>query len=244
MTTTELFDSSPATFPELDTIVYLTGVSTELSREAHRTDLGLLVTPRSSVHRQIEHYELFGADNGLYTERHPTKGFVFDADAWLRWLAALPLNGALFACLPDVLDWYIDPETGDAIPFGNLEATIERSARYVDAVRDLGFPVAVVAQDGLASLEELPFDVDAVFLGGSDGYKLGPTAAGLIREAREAGKWTHVGRVNSFKRLDYSHAIGADSADGTFLRFGRKGENYPRLTGWLDTLATQARPTF
>ncbi len=38
--------------------------------------------------------------------------------------------------------------------------------------------------------------LDALFVGGSTYFKLGPTAAGLVREAKRRGLWTHMGRVN------------------------------------------------
>jgi hypothetical protein len=238
---------APALFPELTNIAYLTGATTPLTEAAGREDLGLLVTPLNSVHKKAGHYGLIGADNGIFGLSKQGRPFV--ASTWLRWLEALPRDGVLFAALPDVLDWYVD---GVRIPadvkapkgaycVGRLEDTLELSALYADVVRDLGFPVAIVAQDGLGSLAEVGFEVDAVFVGGSDDYKLGPKAAGLVAEAREAGKWTHVGRVNSFKRLAYCHGIGADSADGTYIRFGPT-ENFGKVIGWLDRLADVPRP--
>jgi hypothetical protein len=216
-------------FPELGRIAYLTGCSTELTRAADRPELGLLVTPASSVHRQIGHYELWAADNGCYVESKA--GRPFDAERWLRWLEALPRERCLFVALPDVLEWHeID---GKRVPVGNLEATLERSARYVDHVRELGFPVALVAQDGLESLDQIPFEVDAIFVGGSDAYKLGPQVRALVAEAKAAGKWVHVGRVNGGGRFQYCAEIGADSADGTVLAFGPE-KNWPRVISWLD----------
>lgn len=238
----------PPTFPAIGNTVYLTGVSTRLTEGAHRADLGLLVTPANSIHRKIEHYATWGADNGRFAESK--QGRAFDPDRWLSWLWKLPTAGNVFAALPDVLDWYwhdADGELhkaapGQAVPkgvkafcVGDLERTIAQSAPYVDTVRNLGFPVAIVAQDGLEDLGQLPFEVDAVFVGGSDQYKLGGAAAGLIASARAAGKWTHVGRVNSYKRLAYAQTVGAHSADGTFVGFAPT-ENYGRLTGWLDQL--------
>ncbi len=216
---------------------YLTGCSTELTRQAGRPDLGLLVTPATSLHLQIPSYGSWGADNGCYSESK--KGRPFDGDAWLRWLERLPQAGCLFAALPDVLEWFVDPETGRDFCVGNLEATLERSERYADRVRSLGLPVALVAQDGLLELAQIPFEVDALFVGGSDGYKLGPDAAALVGEAGDAGLWTHIGRVNSYKRMAYCASIGADSADGTFVGFAPR-ENYGRMIGWLDRLAEQA----
>lgn len=209
---------------------YLTGVSTPVTREAHRNDLGLLVTPASAIHRQLHHYETWGADNGCYVESKA--GRPFDPDRWMKWLAALPRRDAAFVALPDVLEW---PEGPDGMPRGNLDATLERSARYVDFVRGLGMAPALVAQDGLRDLSQVPFQVDGIFVGGSDFYKLGPDAARVLGQARERGLWTHVGRVNSFGRLAYCDDLGADSADGTYIQ-ACPSTNGPKVLGWLDKL--------
>ena len=53
-----------------------------------------------------------------------------------------------------------------------------------------------------------------------------------MAEAKARLKWVHMGRVNSLRRLRYASAIGCDSADGTYLRFG-PDVNLPTLQGWL-----------
>jgi hypothetical protein len=221
-------------------ITYLTGCSTEHTRTAGRDDLGLLATPASSVAKQIEHYTAGGgwaADNGCFAE---TAARPFDRARWLDWLAELAdLNAVMgeersiletcrFAVLPDVV--------GDPV------ATWERSAPWVDLVREMGYPVAIVAQDGLEALPDLVELVlehaDVLFLGGSTEWKLGPGAAELTRRAKAAGLAVHMGRVNSLKRLRYAESIGCDSADGTFVGFAPE-ENVRRLFGWLDELALE-----
>lgn len=214
--------------------MYLTGVSTPLTKAAGRPDLGLLVTPANSIHLQIPHYATYGADNGCFVASK--KGRGFDSEKWLRWLEKLPTAGCAFATLPDVLEWFTNPDTGSEYCVGNLDATLELSARYADHVRELGLPVALVAQDGLERLDQIPFEIDALFIGGSDDYKLGATAAALVSEAVSEELWVHVGRVNSFKRLAYCDSIGATSADGTFIGFAPT-ENYGRVLGWFDKLA-------
>lgn len=220
--------------------MYLTGVSTDLTREEGRAELGVLVTPASGLHAQTGNYDWFGADNGRYVESK--RGLAFDPDAWLTWLDRLDRNRCLFAALPDVLHWLKDDD-GKDFCVGDLDATLTQSAEYVDTVKAMGFAVALVAQDGLRSLAQVPFAVDALFIGGSDEYKLGEDVRALVAEARELGLWVHVGRVNSKKRIRYSASIGADSADGTFLRFCRKSEKahqHGRMMRWLDALLDDA----
>lgn len=246
--------AGPAYFPELDTVLYLTGVSTTEARAAGRENLGVLVQPGNSTHVDVENgsFRLFGADNGFYglgSKADPTpEQEVAATERWLRWLVSTvaPLgNSCLFATVPDVLRW-IELD-GRRIPVGDAEGTLARYGRLAAVVRKLGLPAALVAQDGLeldgdelvAGSERVSWDdVDVIFVGGSDAYKLGPDARRVCEEARRRGKWVHVGRVNSWKRIalvrDY-----ADSVDGTFLGFGPRA-NWPRLEGWLDRLELDA----
>jgi hypothetical protein len=69
-------------------------------------------------------------------------------------------------------------------------------------------------------------------------WKLGEAARDLTTQASVRGKWVHMGRVNSLKRLRYAEMIGCDSVDGTYLTFA-PDENLPRLLGWLRDLDTQ-----
>lgn len=222
---------------------YLTGVSSPLTREAARWDLGMLISPANSTHRQVAHYELVGADNGCFVESK--KGIPFDADRWLTWLRKTDPAKLLWAALPDVLKWVtIDtPKGPQRIPVGDKDATIERGGRYVDTLCELGYTPALVAQDGLVQLDEVPWisQVGAVFIGGSDEYKLGPVAADIVRQANERGLWTHAGRVNSWMRLNYFHKMETDSADGTYL-FRAPKVCYPKLIDWLDRLSEDPWP--
>ena len=59
-----------------------------------------------------------------------------------------------------------------------------------------------------------------------------------MREARLLGKWVHVGRVNSWRRIHHAAIWGADSVDGTYLAFGPRA-NGARLTRWLEGLGAQ-----
>ena len=237
------------------TPVYLTGVSTSDARQSDRRDLGLLISPANSTHRDVDSFPMFAADNGFYglgAKSDPTPELEAEAIArWRTWIAGVvaPLRErCLFVTIPDVLRWItVD---GRRIPVGDAEATLARFHVHAAEARSFGLPVALVLQDGIeleadglvAGDERVTWsDVDAVFVGGSDDFKLGPVAEAICREARRRGLWAHVGRVNSWKRLARVRGY-SDSVDGTFLRFGRKGENFPRLTAWLDRLAGEPEP--
>lgn len=153
----------------------------------------------------------WAADNGCFGAGYPGD------DAWLAWLTANSPDGCLFATAPDVV--------------GDAAATLERSAPHLPAIRDLGYPAALVAQDGLTE-GATPWDeLDALFIGGTTAWKLGPDAAALVAVAKRRGKHVHMGRVNSRRRWQYAEHIGCDSVDGTYLTFG-PDVNLPRLLGW------------
>jgi len=180
----------------------------EVADALNRYRIGLMCQPASNKPRAGW---IWAADNGCFSDK-------WDETKWLRWLRLPhPRSGCLFATVPDVV--------GDAV------ATAERFARYVDTVREAGYPVAFVAQDGLTD-DLLPWDdFDCLFVGGSTEFKMGD-AFGWADEARDRGKWVHVGRVNSWSRYK-AWASHAHSCDGTFLAFGPR-KNLPRLLRWLD----------
>lgn len=137
-----------------------------------------------------------------------------DNDAFLAWderlframlrrvsRGALYLEACLFVAVPDVV--------------GDAKATVARFWEWRDEVAGMGFPVALVGQDGAENLD-LPWDAfDAFFVGGGTAWKLSTAAADLCAEAKRRGKWVHMGRVNTRRRLRIAFDAGADSVDGT-----------------------------
>jgi hypothetical protein len=159
------------------------------------------------------------ADNSVFAGKYPGDG------AYLEWLAGLPnKHQCRFAVAPDVVC--------------DHEATLNRSLPMLGPVRRAAGRVAFVAQNG-ATPSWVPWPLfDALFLGGDDDWKLGQDARDLVRSAKRQGKWVHMGRVNSLKRLRYADSIGCDSADGTYLRFG-PDINLPAVLGWLRAVNDQ-----
>lgn len=193
-------------------MIYLANPSSPAILDAMRAGLiGFIDTPAQGNKRPPG--VVWCADNGCYG-----KGYPGDT-AWLAWLATNAADGVtcLFATAPDVV--------------GAAAATLTRSAPHLPAIRALGYPAALVAQNGLENLE-VPWETfDVLFIGGSTEWKLGPAAHGLIAQAKAHGKWVHMGRVNSERRYRYAHEIGCDSVDGTFLTFG-PDVNLPKLLAW------------
>lgn len=164
------------------------------------------------------------ADNGCYGSGWP--GY----EAWYAWLTrnAADAPTCLFATAPDVV--------------ANAWATEARSRPWLPRVRDLGDPVAYVAQDGMEySSWDLWDEIDCLFIGGSTEWKLSPEAATLARCAASYGKWVHLGRCNSFKRYAYAwDECHADSVDGTYLTFG-PDKNLPNVLNWRRQMEMRAR---
>jgi hypothetical protein len=157
------------------------------------------------------------ADNAVFAGNYPG-----DA-AYLAWLAERADRAAWcrFVVAPDVV--------------ADAAATLALSLPMLPRIRALGFPAALVAQDGLEDLD-VPWDAfDCLFIGGSTEWKLGTAARRLTAEAKRRGKWVHMGRVNSRQRLLYAAQIGCDSVDGTYLAFGPE-RNLPTLLSWLREL--------
>jgi hypothetical protein len=180
--------------------------------------LGQIITPASGNRLIDDVY--WCADNAAFAGRYPGD------DRYLAWLSARATHArrCAFATAPDVVF--------------DAAATLARSLPMLERIRAAGYPVALVAQDGLQPAQ-IPFDcIDALFLGGSTSWKLGPAAADLAAHARHHGKWVHMGRVNSLVRLQHAQAIGCHSVDGTHLAYG-PDRKLRELLGWLTVLSSR-----
>lgn len=214
-------------------MIYLTGATNAADEpDLAAAGIGLMIQPGNSYHLRIDAYPWWAADNGCFAAR-------WDEDRWMRWLEAVPSRDrCLFAVAPDV--------------YPSATATLERSLPFFPIIRELGYPVALVAQDG-AELLDLPWeDFDALFLGGEakhPEWKTSIEAERLARRARSLGKWVHMGRVNSLGRLDRARQMGCNSADGTRLKYQRRrqaidsgeerlGRGVTELAAWSDWLAS------
>jgi hypothetical protein len=238
-------------------VLYVANPSTSRIRAVMSSgQLGCIITPKQGNH--LPAGCLWLADNGCGPDKNGLPGTGYPGDE--RYLGLLQdlwdeegsdfcdpdTSGALFAAAPDVL--------------ADAAATLRRSSRMLGWIRHIGFPAALVAQNGLEHLTVPWDDFDVLFLGGSAecvpcGYvrtgadrdltrcpycqallaewKLGAAARELVREAKRRDLWVHMGRVNSLKRLRYAALIGCDSADGTYLVRTRNPDKYlPVVLGW------------
>jgi len=174
-------------------------------------EIGMMCTPAEG--RDPLDGVPWGADNGCFGKGYPGSA------AWRAWLGRLAEHAdrCLWASAPDVV--------------GDAAATLDRSRPHLPTIRALGFPPALVAQDGLERLT-VPWDeFDVLFLGGSTEWKLGPAAGELVADALAHRKRVHMGRVNSRRRWSYAEHLGCHTVDGTFLAFA-PDTNLRRLLSW------------
>jgi hypothetical protein len=177
----------------------VSGATVVVNEHRGHPNLGLLAVPKAG--NAPEHYQgwRWAADNGAFDG--------FNESLFLRMLDKLSdVPGCLFLACPDVV--------------ADAAATLCLFEEWAPRLAD--WPLALVAQDGLTS-DMVPWDqISCLFVGGSTTWKLGAEAAGLVDEANTRGKWTHMGRVNTFRRIDYALALNCDSIDGTnWSRYSR-----------------------
>jgi len=136
----------------------------------------------------------WAADNGAFGN--------FDPRAFVQMLGHVSGKpGCLWVAAPDVVC--------------DAAATLRLFDKWEPVLRELGFPVALVAQNGIGETA-IPWDrLDCLFLGGDDAFKLGAEGRAVAIDAKRRGKLLHMGRVNSLERIRYALSIGCDSFDGT-----------------------------
>lgn len=176
-------------------------------------NLGVLLTPDICRPSNLELIEgaPWAADNSAFAN--------FDPANFCRFIGHIArLSGCLWVTAPDVV--------ADAV------ATLARFNIWQPILAELGLPVAFVAQDGCEQLD-IPWGrLRCLFVGGTTEFKESEAARDLIHEAKRRGRWVHVGRVNSKRRIEMVAEWGADSIDGS--GFGKwAATQIPRALRWM-----------
>jgi len=202
-------------------VILVSGATTTVRRYRGIDGLGVLFEP-AGAHDPLNSFWpgcVSAADNGAFSN--------FDANAFTEMLGKLRGIPLKFVTAPDVV--------------GDAKETLRRYRLWESMIRSHGFPVALVGQDGL-TVPEVPWDsIDAFFIGGSTEWKLSREARTLAGYAKARGKWVHMGRVNSRKRIHYAESIGCDSIDGTC--FSKWSDVYvPKGLGWIAPMPLWREP--
>lgn len=172
-------------------MLLVSGATRTVARLADSAHLGQLMRPGNGNSPGTLPW---AADNGAFAG--------FDADAFIGMLRRFETTpGCMWVTAPDVV--------------GDSRATLDLFDAWEEVIHGHGFPVAFVAQDGLTP-REVPWGrCEALFIGGSTEWKLGPVAEACTRVARAAGLRVHMGRVNTIRRMRVAYGWGVDSIDGT-----------------------------
>lgn len=177
-------------------ILLVSGATASRRRYLGHPRLGWLRTPRNgnSVAGIVASGVQWACDNDCFQRLNRTAYLTM-----LRQVSDQPR--LLWVATPDVV--------------ADAAATLTRFRLWAPALRYRKVPIAFVAQDGQEHLP-VPWDrIACLFIGGSTKWKLGSQAERLIYEAHDRGKWVHVGRVNTLKRMWWFSSLPVDSIDGT-----------------------------
>jgi hypothetical protein len=161
-------------------------------------NLGVLICPRAG-NVAPERGTVWAADNSAFSG--------FDDVIFSQMLRKIEgRDDCRFVTAPDVV--------------GDHEETLKLWDTWADKIKGYGLPPAFVAQDGCMP-DMVPWsEARAVFIGGTTRYKLGEAAAAIVSEGNRRNIWTHIGRVNTARRILYAAALGTRSVDGSgFSRF-------------------------
>lgn len=195
-------------------ILLVSGATSYLRNER----IGHLIVPRqwndpSSLELQPG---LWAMDNGAFSG--------FDAGAFVRMLERFyTYEGCLFVSCPDVV--------------ADAASTLALWPFWSRLIRGLGLKPAFVAQDGLTE-DRVPWDMSALFIGGSTSYKESKAVHHLCIAAKSRGVWVHWGRVNGKRRYELALKAGVDSIDGTGFSM-YPDTNIPKVERWRDAIDAQ-----
>lgn len=191
---------------------YFVSTSSDLDALGAAPDIGVMTGPRVGGLGSILSGRPWASDCDALSK----DGFC--EDRFLQHLERLSAAAATcaFVVVPDV------PGCGES-----TLATFEHACRVYG---ELEFPLAYCLQDGAEHLELPPCDV--AFLGGTDLWREAVGAA-LLERARAEGLRTHVGRVNSERRLRHLSFCHCDSADGTYIGFRGVERGVREVGAWL-----------
>ncbi|QOX80844.1 hypothetical protein FY034_17625 (plasmid) [Trichlorobacter lovleyi] len=190
----------------------VSGATTTIRRHINHGNLGQLITPRD--------------------RNAPIRGMAYAADnsAYSDW------NEPAFMRMLDKIQGYEQKPLFVAVPdfVGNARISSKLFDIWAPEIIDRGLPAAYVLQDGQGGVCVPWGDISALFIGGSTAFKSCDHVRYLVKKANRKGIWVHMGRVNSYQRLQVAMDMGVDSVDGSgYSRFAElklaKALNYLQM---------------
>lgn len=181
--------------------ILVSGATTTVQRLSPHPNLGQLLTPDNGNDPKGM-VAPWAADNAAFVGFNEAR-FLRMLDRIQPYVPAARQEGTgpMWVVAPDVVF--------------NAQATLDLFDVWQPRLAARGFPVALVAQNGIERLT-VPWDrLDCLFLGATTPWKLSDVFRALTHEAKARGKLVHMGRVNSHRRLRIAYAWGCDSVDGT-----------------------------
>lgn len=188
-----------------------------LYRDRYQEDFGQLRTPGTNYALSDDPGVEWAADNSMYSDP--------DIDRWVRWVARFDENRArrpIWVALPDIV--------------GDARRTLELFEHFKLCTNEL--PRALVIQDGIQHVTVPWDDIDAIFIGGTDAFKLSAEAFNVARTANLLRKKIHIGRVNTAKRF---RAWATDPKTGKPLADTGDGSGMDRFDHMLEDVIAQSR---
>ena len=206
-------------------IAYATGTGTKRNLAAMQArgwrHLYTPDSPRSNIKTSLELGFRHAIDNGAWGAFR--RGDAWDGEGFVK-LMKQHGKTADFIVVPDIVE-------------GGLKS-LDRSMAWLGACLQYGAKdVLIPVQDGMAPWDLKPIlEINnriGLFVGGSTEFKLA-SLPWWGRLARRYGRWLHVGRVNSVRRINLCLSSGADSFDGTSVSI------YAKTINTLDPARHQA----
>lgn len=187
-------------------MVYMTPTSIILP--AYKWAFGMFETIGSYHDPRSHGFAVWAGDNGRFWPKGTSADPVnpkWTETEWLKMLDYYPAE------VRPLCRFMLVPDT----PY-SAHQTLFDFDHYLPAITERGYPPAIATQNGMKP-SDIPWSkIAAVFIGGDDRHKLGREGAVIAVEAHRRGKWVHVGRVNSLRRMT-KYVWWADSVDGTML---------------------------
>lgn len=154
--------------------------------------------------------------------RHEGFRYALDNGAWTAFQRGEPFDVAAFekavALLGAGADWIVVPDK-----VADREESLRMAAEWLPKLRGTA-PLLFAVQDGMTEAD-VPDDC-GVFLGGSTEWKLATMRRWGIF-CRATGRYYHVARVNTARRIAQAKEADADSIDGSAV--SRFADAMPRL---------------